>query len=115
MCLSNLADRRLVYLFLILIPLTAFYVYYNSTKPTTAWVSADKYTPSDSSDLIDVSMDEIQQYTALIDALENAVEYGHHTDAYVMNSKIADELLSVMADKLGSNIEPFSVQDGVSK
>jgi hypothetical protein len=110
-----MVNRRILYLFIILIPLIAFYVYYEATKLTTAWVTADKFTPSDSSDIIDVSNDEIQRFTALINALENADKYGHHTDAFSMDSKVADELLSLISDKLGIEIEPYSVQNGVKR
>jgi hypothetical protein len=86
----------IVILFLLTI-IVSIQLYYFTKKPSIVWITA--YRLKNSHEPTNVSLEEIKEFTALLNALENAEKYGHYTDAFSLNSSDADKLLDIIKSK----------------
>ena len=93
----------IVFLFLLAI-IVSIQLYYFTKKPSMAWITADSYKSL--YEPINVSLEDIMEFPALLNALENAEKYGHYTDAFSLNSSDADKLLEIIKSKSSYEIKP---------
>jgi len=105
-CARGWQTKRMwiVILFLLAI-IVSIQLYYFTKKPSMAWITSDRYKSSH--EPINVSLEEIMEFTALLNALENAEKYGHYTDAFSLNSSDADKLLDIIKSKSNDEIKPY--------
>ena len=80
-------------------------LYYFTKKPSIAWITADLYKSSQ--EPINVSLEEIMEFTALLNSLEDAEKNFHNTDAFSLNSSDADKLLDIIISKSNHEIKPY--------
>jgi len=93
----------IVFLFLLAI-IVSIQLYYISRKPSIVWITADRYNVGPS-EPVNVSLVEIMEFPALLNALENADKPGYHTDAFSLNTSDADKLLDIIKSKSGHVIK----------
>ena len=93
----------IVFLFLLAI-IVSIQLYYISRKPSIVWITA--YGLKNSHEQTNVSLEEIMEFTALLNALENVKKHAHYTDAFSLNTSDADKLLDLIKSKSGHEIKP---------
>lgn len=89
----------------LLISVVSIQLYNITKKPSKAWITADLYKSSQ--EPINVSMEEIMEFTALLNSLEDAEKNFHNTDAFSLNSSDADKLLDIIKSKSNHEIKPY--------
>ena len=100
-------SKRILIAFLFFVAIIALIQLYTiSKKPSMAWITADRYTIS-SREPVNVSLEEIKEFTALLNALENAEKHGHYTDAFSLNTSDADRLLDIIKSKSSYEVKPY--------
>ena len=92
----------IVFLFLLAI-IVSIQLYYISRKPSIVWITA--YRLKNSHEQTNVSLEEIMEFTALLNAIENTEKYGHYMDAFSLNTSDADKLLDLIKSKSGHVIK----------
>ncbi len=92
----------IVFLFLLAI-IVSIQLYYFTKKPSIVWITACRL--KNSHEPTNVSLEEIMEFTALLNALENTEKYGHYTDAFSLNTSDADKLLDLIKSKSGHVIK----------
>jgi len=96
--------RRILIVFLFLLAIiVSIHLYYSSRKPSIVWITA--YGLKNSHEQTNVSLEEIMEFTALLNALEDAEKYGHYMDAFSLNTSDADKLLDLIKSKSGHVIK----------
>ncbi len=93
---------RIAFLFLLAL-IVSIQLYYISRKPSIVWITA--YRLKNSHEPTNVYLEEIMEFTALLNALENTEKYGHYTDAFSLNTSDADKLLDLIKSKSGHVIK----------
>jgi len=96
--------RRILIVFLFLLAIiVSIHLYYSSRKPSIVWITA--YGLKNSHEQTNVSLEEIMEFTALLNAIENTEKYGHYMDAFSLNTSDADKLLDLIKSKSGHVIK----------
>ena len=97
MPLIEKTKRMWIVILLLLAIIVSIQLYNISKKPSIVWITA--YRLKNSHEPTNVSLEEIMEFPALLNALENAEKYGHYTDAFSLNSSDADKLLDIIKSK----------------
>ena len=96
--------RRILIVFLFLLAIiVSIHLYYVSRKPSIVWITA--YRLKNSHEQTNVSLEEIMEFTALLNAIENVKRHAHYTDAFSLNTSDADKLLDLIKSKSGHVIK----------
>ena len=103
--MADTSERIIILSAVVLVIIVSIQLYYITKKPSKAWITADGYKSSQ--EPINVSLAEIMEFPALLNALENAEKYGHYTDAFSLNSSDADKLLDIIKSKSNHEIKPY--------
>jgi hypothetical protein len=103
--MADTSERIIILSVVVLGIIVSIQFYYITKKPSMAWITSDRYKSS--REPINVSLEEIMEFTALLNALENAEKYGHYTDAFFLNSSDADKLLDIIKSKSSDEIKPY--------
>jgi hypothetical protein len=105
MSLIEKTKRMWIFILFLLAIIVSIQLYNISKKPSMAWITSDRYKSSQ--EPINVSLEEIMEFPALLNALENAEKNFHHTDAFSLNSSDADKLLDIIKSKSSYEIKPY--------
>jgi len=103
MLLIEKTKRMWIFILLLLAIIVSIQLYNISKKPSIVWITA--YRLKNSHEPTNVSLEEIMEFPALLNALENTEKYGHYTDAFSLNSSDADKLLDIIKSKSGHVIK----------
>ena len=102
--IEKIKRKWIIILFLFAVFLS-IQIYFITKKPSKAWITTDLYKSSQ--EPINVSLEEIMEFTALLNSLEDAEKNFHHTDAYSLSSSEADKLLQIIKSNSDHEIKPY--------
>ena len=103
MLLIEKTKKKWIVILLLLAIIVSIQLYYFTKKPSIVWITTDRYR--NSHEPVNVSMEEIMEFTALLNSLEDSEKH-HHTDAFSLNTSDADKLLDMIKSKSGHEIKP---------
>ena len=95
--------RMWIFILFLLVIIASIQLYYITRKPSIVWITA--YGLKNSHEQTNVSLEEIMEFTALLNALENVEKHAHYTDAFSLNTSDADKLLDLIKSKSGHVIK----------
>ncbi len=101
--MADASERIIILSAVLLVIIVSIQFYYITKKPSIVWITATRL--KNSHEPTNVSLEEIMEFTALLNALENTDKYGHYTDAFSLNSSDADKLLDIIKSKSGHVIK----------
>ena len=101
--IADASERIIILSAVVLVIIVSIQLYNISKKPSIVWITASRLKSVH--EQTNVSLEEIMEFTALLNALENAEKYGHYTDAFSLNSSDADKLLDIIKSKSGHVIK----------
>ena len=92
---------------LLVLTVIIYFAFFAFQKPSDAWITANRVSSTTGPyDAINVSLTEIAEYNALLDAMENGEKH-HYTNAFHLNASTADDLLLLLESNAHRDIEPF--------
>ena len=101
--MADTSERIIILSAVVLVIIVSIQLNYFTKKPSIVWITASRL--KNSHEPTNVSLEEIMEFPALLNALENAEKYGHYTDAFSLNSSDADKLLDIIKSKSGHVIK----------
>ncbi len=101
--MADTSERIIILSAVVLVIIGSIQLYNISKKPSIVWITA--YRLKNSHEPTNVSLEEIMEYPALLNALENVEKHAHYTDAFSLNSSDADKLLDIIKSKSGHVIK----------
>ena len=101
---ENMKIKAVVFMLVVFLSLFWQHYFYNK-KSSTAWITTDRYVGS--LEPINISVVDIEKYSAFLASIEDADKNTHHKEAYQISSKDADALILIIKFSAKYEITPF--------